>query len=273
MTVAEAIRAATERLSNTSDTARLDAELLMAHALDVPRSQLLIAKMQDDAPQTYSDLVDRRATHEPIAYILGYTEFYGRRFHVEPAVLIPRPDSETLIDAALELTGEVGRVADLGAGSGALLLAFLAHRPDWRGLGADASFIATRCASKNARRQGLEARAKFLRRIWTKPDWSLDFGTFDLILCNPPYVETDANLDPDVRDYEPASALFAGNEGLDDYRVLIPQVRKLMNRDAVTIFEIGHTQAQAVTKLAENAGFSVEIRNDLANRPRCAILR
>ncbi|MEM8724979.1 MAG: peptide chain release factor N(5)-glutamine methyltransferase [Pseudomonadota bacterium] len=271
--VGEVIRAGTERLSATSDTARLDAELLMAYALNVSRSHMLVHRMNDAAPADFHRLIGRREQSEPIAYILGYTEFYGQRFHVEPAVLIPRPDSETLINAALELTGEVGRVADLGAGSGALLLAFLANRPDWTGLGADASFIATRCASKNARRQGLEARAKFLRRIWTKPDWSLDFGTFDLILCNPPYVESGAKLDPDVRDYEPASALFAGKDGLDDYRVLIPQVRKLMNRDAIAIFEIGHTQAESVTEIAENAGFSVEIRNDLANRPRCAVLR
>ncbi|MEL7216966.1 MAG: peptide chain release factor N(5)-glutamine methyltransferase [Pseudomonadota bacterium] len=273
MTVAEAIRAASGRLEATSDTARLDAELLMAHALDVSRSQLLIARMQDDAPLTFSGLVDRRATHEPIAYILGYAEFYGQRFHVEPGVLIPRPDSETLIDAALGLTGEVGRVADFGAGSGALLLAFLANRPDWKGLWADASFIATRCASKNAHRQGLEARAEFHRRIWTKPDWSLDFGTFDLILCNPPYVEESAELDPDVRNFEPPSALFGGDDGLDDYRVLIPQMRKLMNHNAVAIFEIGASQAEPVTKIAQNEGFSVQIRNDLANRPRCVVLR
>ncbi len=110
------------------------------------------------------------------------------------------------------------------------------------------------------------------QRNWHEADWADDLGTFDLILCNPPYIEDNAVLDPDVRDYEPASALFAGREGLDDYRVIIPQLGKLLNRGGIAILEIGHSQAEAVSAIAQQAGFRVEIRNDLANRPRALIL-
>ena len=277
MTVTQAIRAATERLAATSDTARLDAELLMAHALGITRSDLLLNRMQDvlgGRTGHYDELVARRASCEPIAYITGTQEFHGRPFTVSPDVLIPRSDSETLIEAALAEAGGAQRVLDLGTGSGALLVTTLVELARASGVGIDASPAALRVAQANAQAHGLVgAQARFLERNWRKEGWADDLGTFDLILCNPPYVEDDAPLDPDVRDYEPASALFAGKDGLDDYRVLIPQVRKLMNRDAVAIFEIGHTQADAITEIAQFCGFSVRLRKDLANRPRCVVLR
>lgn len=273
MTVADALRAATERLSATSDTARLDAEWLMAHALGVSRSDLLLRHMQDEAPASFAALIERRAAHEPVAYITGWTEFYGRRFAVSPGVLIPRGDSEVLIEAALELCPSPHRVLDMGTGSGALLLTVLAERSGASGIGVDASATAIAVASSNAGALDLGKDCQFERRSWHETGWADDLGMFDLILCNPPYVEEDAQLDPDVRDYEPASALFAGKDGLDDYRAIIPQLGKLLNRGGMAIFEIGHTQAQAVMAIAQNSGFSVEIRNDLANRPRCAMLR
>ena len=273
MTVADALRAATERLSATSDTARLDAEWLMAHAWGVSRSDLLLRHMQDEAPAEFEKFVDRRVRHEPVAYITGWTEFYGRRFAVSPGVLIPRGDSEVLIEAALELCPSPLRVLDMGTGSGALLLTVLAECPGASGIGVDASATAIAVASNNAVALQLANDCRCERRSWHEAGWADDLGTFDLVLCNPPYVEGDAQLDPDVREYEPAEALFAGKDGLDDYRAIIPQLGKLLNRGGVVIFEIGHTQAQAVTAIAQNSGFAVEIRNDLANRPRCAILR
>ncbi len=273
MTVADAIRAATERLAATSDTARLDAELLMAHALGVSRSEMLLRHMRDPAPESFAILVERRSAHEPIAYITGVQDFYGREFIVSPDVLIPRGDSETLIEVALDVAAHPERVLDLGAGSGALFVTALLEL-DGEGVAVDASSAAVRVATRNAARLGLSGeRVRILERDWHNAGWADDLGTFDLILCNPPYVEDDAQLDPDVRDFEPATALFAGKEGLDDYRALIPQLRKVMNEDSVAIFEIGAAQAESVANIAENAGFSVEIRNDLANRPRCAILR
>ena len=273
MTIAQALRAATERLSQTSDTARLDAELLMAHALGVTRSDMLLRHQSNRVPEGFPALVDRRATHEPVAYITGMQEFYGREFRVTPDVLIPRGDSETLIEAALELGARAVRVLDLGTGSGALLLTVLAENDSAAGVAVDRSSTAIDVAKANAAALGLDDRANFVVEDWREHGWADDLGAFDLILCNPPYVETNAELDPDVRDHEPASALFAGPEGLDDYRLIIPELRKLLNQDAIAIFEIGAFQALAVGEIAEKAGFVVEIRQDLANRPRALVLR
>ncbi len=274
MRIAEAIRAAASTLSDISDTARLDAELLMAHALGVERSAMLVRQMDDPAPDTFATLVQRRAACEPIAHILGAQEFYGRSFAVSRDVLIPRGDSETLIDAALAFAPAGARVLDLGTGSGALLITAVLEIDDAHGTGIDASPSALRIAQRNAQQLGvIGARARFLARDWTKDGWRADLGTFDLILCNPPYVEEDAELSPQVRDYEPARALFAGTDGLADYRVLMPQLRALMNEGALAMFEIGYSQADAVTALARSEGFVAQLRHDLANRPRCVICR
>ena len=273
MTVAKAIRAAAQRLAETSDTARLDAELLMAHALGVSRSDMLVRHMGDEVPADFAAMLDRRAAHEPVAHITGSQEFYGRELKVTPKVLIPRGDSETLIETALEIMPNAERVLDLGTGSGVLLITALLEIEGSRGVGLDASPDALRVAQDNAQLLGVSPdRADFIQRDWKEVGWADDLGQFDLILCNPPYVEDGAALDPDVRDYEPASALFAGEDGLDDYRVLFPQLRKLMNRDAVAIFEIGHTQGEAVTEMAQKQGLQTKIRRDLANRPRAVVV-
>lgn len=273
LTVAEAIRAAAEHLAATSDTARLDAEVLMAHALGLARSDMLLWGMRDPEPPRFATLVARRALHEPVAYITGTVEFYGLALTITPATLIPRGDSETLIEAALPIAGLTGRAIDLGTGSGALLLALLANRPRWEGVGIDASAPALTVAEGNAAALGLAERSAWLHRDWHAPGWTDDLGTFDLVLCNPPYVEADAVLDPDVSAFEPSSALFAGPEGLDDYRALIPQLGKLLAVGGMAVFEIGAGQAEAVAALAKFHGFAAELRRDLANRPRALVLR
>ncbi|MGY6551015.1 MAG: peptide chain release factor N(5)-glutamine methyltransferase [Erythrobacter sp.] len=273
MTVGDAIRDAAARLAIISDTARLDAELLMAHALGMRRSDMLLRAMRSPAPDSFAALVERRAAHEPVAYITGTGEFYGLKLAVTPAVLIPRGDSETLVDAALEYAAPSGRALDLGTGSGALLLAVLANRPQWHGVGIDASPDALAIAQRNAETLGLAARSQWQVRDWRKPGWADDLGRFDLILANPPYVEEGAELDRQVRDYEPAAALFAGPEGLDDYRILIPQLGDLMTQTAAAMVEIGAGQAESVAQIAEAAGFSYELRRDLARRPRALLLR
>lgn len=273
MTVGEAIRAAADRLAPTSDTARLDAEILMAHALGMTRSDMLLKAMREPAPESFPALVERRCAHEPVAYITREAEFYGLTLKVTPATLIPRGDSETLVEAALECAAPAARVLDLGTGTGALLLAVLANRPGWQGVGLDASADALAVASGNADVLGLADRSQWLVRNWHEAGWAKTLGTFDLILCNPPYVEEAADLAPQVRDWEPASALFAGSEGLDDYLVLIPQLRKLMNPQAAAILEIGANQGDAVAAIAEAAGFACTLRRDLAGRPRALILR
>lgn len=271
MTVSEALRAAVARLAHI-DTAQIDAELLMAHALGVSRSDMLLRHRADPAPEGFAALVERRAAHEPVAHILGHQEFYGLDLLVTKDTLIPRGDSETLIEAARELAPDARRLLDLGTGTGALLLAGLHERPQAIGVGIDASIAALAVARANGERLGLQDRAAFRHASWLDAGWQEPLGRFDLILCNPPYVEEHAPLDPDVRDYEPASALFAGPEGLDDYRILIPQLRGLMEEGAIAIFEIGYEQAEAVRAIASTAGFATELRRDLADRPRAVVL-
>lgn len=272
MTVSGAIRAAAERLAQTSDTARLDAELLMAHALGVSRSDLLLKHMGDEVPAKFDALVERRAGHEPVAHITGRQEFFGLDFRVTPDTLIPRGDSETIVEAALDKTGDAGRVLDMGTGTGALLLAFLSERPGWSGVGIDASAAAVEIAAENAATLDLPNECAFHRRSWNNAGWSDDLGRFDLILCNPPYVEDQAALDPDVRDFEPHSALFAGPQGLDDYRIVIPQLPALLQPEGVAVLEIGHKQGVPVREIAASCGFASEIRRDLGQRDRALIL-
>ncbi len=268
-TVGEAIRAATELLGARTDSARLDAELLMAEALDVSRSDLFLRHMRDPEPEGFAQLVARRAAHEPVAYIRGYQEFYGLPFMVSPAVLIPRGDSETLVEAALAARPDARWVLDCGTGSGALLLALLHELPQASGVGIDRSEAALAIAEANATRLGLGERARMIRADWHAAGWSHALGgPFDLILANPPYVEADAALDPTVRDHEPAGALFAGPDGLDDYRVLVPQLPGLLTEQGVALVEIGHTQAEAVTAIGAAAGLSARLYRDLAGRPR-----
>lgn len=273
MTVAEALREATRLLEATSDTARLDAELLMAHAVGVTRSGLLLRRMGDPSPEGFFELVARRARHEPVAYILGRKEFFGREFAVAPGVLIPRMDSETTVAAALEAVPAPGRVLDCGVGSGALLLTVLAECPGAEGIGIDRSTEALAVAAANAARLGVADRARLLRGDWTMPGWAEDLGRFDLVLANPPYVEDDAPIAPAVRDWEPAGALFAGPLGLDDYRVLVPQLPGLLALGGAAVLEIGAAQADAVAQIATGAGFASELRRDLAGRPRALMLR
>ncbi|MEE4205627.1 MAG: peptide chain release factor N(5)-glutamine methyltransferase [Erythrobacter sp.] len=278
-TVAEALREAAARLAATSDTARLDAELLMAHTLGVTRSHMLLRHMQAPAPAGFERRIERRAACEPVAYIIGSCEFFGREFRVGPEVLIPRPDSENVIAAALDVLDETGgEIVDLGTGSGALLLTLLAERPGLTGIGIDCSEGALRIARDNAERLGLAARARFQLADWTMPGprgdaWYAALPLSDLVIANPPYVEDDAELAPDVRDFEPGGALFAGQDGLDDYRIIVPALPAMLKAGGAAVLEIGATQGQALEALGQAAGFAVEIRHDLADRPRAAILR
>ncbi|MXO75167.1 peptide chain release factor N(5)-glutamine methyltransferase [Altererythrobacter aerius] len=270
MTVGEAIRAAAARLAGVSDTARLDAELLLAHAVGTTRSGMLLSCLRDPAPAGWDRLVEQRTRHVPVAYIVGRQEFWGLDLAVAPGVLIPRADSETIVRAALAARPDARRVLDLGTGSGALLAALLSELPGATGIGVEASPAAADVAANNLAQLGLPGEV--VLRDWNRPGWRADLGRFDLVVSNPPYVEDDAALAPEVRDHEPSAALFAGADGLDAYRVLIPQTAALLEPDGVAAFEIGHTQAAAVTNLAEEAGFAAALHHDLAGRPRCLVL-
>ena len=272
MTVALAIREAAEVLAQVSDTPRLDAELLMAHVLGMSRSDMLLREMNTPVPVGIASLVLRRLKHEPVAYIVGTQDFFGRPFAVEPGVLIPRADSETTVLAALAACSAPRRVLDCGVGSGALLLTVLAEWPGARGIGIDRSPVAIEVARANAIALDLAAVSTMQPADWSEPGWAAGLGKFDLILANPPYVEDAADLEPQVRDHEPSEALFAGPDGLDAYRILIPQLPALLERGGVAVLEIGHAQADAVTALAEAAGFAATLHRDLADRPRALAL-
>lgn len=273
MNVRTAIVEAAGRLAQASDTPRLDAELLMAALLGVSRGDMLLRRMADTVPSGWDEAIGRRMQHEPVAYILGHAEFRGLSFAVSPAVLIPRGDSETVVEAAFEAVPDARRVLDCGTGSGALLVALLAGLPGASGVGIDASPSACAIAEANAKTNGVSGRARILAANWNRAGWAEGLGLFDLIVANPPYVEEGADLAPDVLDHEPASALFAGSEGLDDYRALIPQLPALLAPGGAAVLEIGHTQADAVAGIAARAGFSSALRRDLGDRPRALILR
>ena len=269
--VARALDDATHQLSKTSDTARLDAELLMAEALHIDRDKLLLSPPDRKVPDRFWNMVERRKAGEPVAYITGRRAFWNIELHVGPGVLVPRPDSEVLIASAIEhFDGSDGprRILDLGTGPGTLLLAAIDVWPNATGLGVDVSRQALSYASANARRLGFESRVKL-----TQGDWAESLAeSFDLVLCNPPYVPEGAELGAGVREYEPDEALFAGEEGLDAYRELAPQLPRLLNPGGLAAIEIGFDQAAAVTDLLGREGLKASVANDLAGRPRAVLL-
>lgn len=270
-TLFRALDEAARVISPNSDTARLDAELLLAEALGIDRDRLLLSPPDRNVPERFWSMVERRAAGEPVSYITGRRAFWNIELHVGPGVLIPRPDSEVLIASALEhFEGNAGpeRILDLGTGPGTLLLAALDLWPISTGVGVDVSRKAMSYAAANARRLGFESRVKLKEGDWAKGISE----TFDLILCNPPYVAEDAELGPGVREYEPDEALFAGKEGLDAYRELAPQVPRLLNRGGLAAVEIGYDQAEPVTALLARDGLQARVANDLAGRARSLLL-
>jgi release factor glutamine methyltransferase len=269
--IVRALADAARQLSESSDTERLDAELLMAEALHIDRDKLLLSPPDREVPKRFWEMVERRKAGEPVAYITGRRAFWNVELHVGPGVLVPRPDSEVLIASAIEhFEGGSGpaRILDLGTGPGTLLLAALDVWPEATGLGIDVSRRALSYASANARRLGFESRLKFKTGNWAKGLKE----KFDLILCNPPYVREDAELGSGVREFEPDEALFAGTEGLDAYRELAPQLPVLINPGGVAAVEIGHDQAAAVTGLLARDGLQARVAQDLAGRDRVLLL-
>lgn len=262
---------AARQLEKSSDTARLDSELLMAEALHIDRDKLLLSPPDRDVPKRFWEMVERRKAGEPVAYITGRRAFWNIELHVGPGVLVPRPDSEVLISSAIEhfdKTDGPKRILDLGTGPGTLLLAALDVWPDATGVGIDVSRQAMSYAAANARRLGFEARVKFREGNWAKGLKE----KFDLILCNPPYVPEGAEVGAGVREFEPDEALFAGSEGLDAYRALAPQLPELLVDGGLAAVEIGHDQAATVTGLLERGGLRAKVAQDFGGRDRVLLL-
>ena len=269
--VTRALADATRRLEAVSDTHRLDAELLMAAALEIERDTLLLNPPTGAVPDSFAAMLDRRLAGEPVAYITGKRAFWNIELMVGPGALIPRPDSEVLIVTAIDHFGSLSppkRILDLGTGPGTLLLAALDLWPDATGVGVDSSAAALEYAKANATRLGLAPRAHFKRGNWAVGITE----QFDLILCNPPYVADDAQLGPGVAEYEPHEALFAGGAGLDEIRALAPQLPPLLSRHGLAMIEIGHDQGESAAEILSAAGFAAELKHDLAGRPRALAL-
>lgn len=240
------------------EDAQRDGDLLLQESLGIDRLSLFTrGDMPVSAEQQtmIEGWMKRRAAHEPVGRIMGYREFYGLRFNLSAETLEPRPDSETLVDAALNRYSEnmPMRVLDLGTGTGCLLLSVLAHRPHASGLGIDQSMDAVATARLNARNLGLEERAEFRQGYWLD---GID-EKFDLILCNPPYIGLDeiAGLSPEVRLYDPMAALTPAilqknADALSDYRIIFRDLKAVLAQNGVAIFEMGHTQMAEIIEIA-----------------------
>jgi release factor glutamine methyltransferase len=274
MTLREALADAAARLAAAGlDEPRREARCLAAHLLGTRPGILLDPDATIDA-ERFEDLVARRAAREPFAFIAGRQGFWTLDVAVSPDTLIPRADSEAVIEAALALIpdrGTVGRILDLGTGTGCLLLAALAEFPAAFGVGVDLAPRAARLAAGNAAALGFAGRAAFVAG-----DWGAALSeTFDLVLCNPPYIPSAeiAALMPEVARYEPHCALDGGHDGLAEYRRLLPMLRRLLAPEGVGVLEIGQGQAASVAPLAAAAGLHfMGVDADLAGIPRAVKL-
>jgi len=265
-TVEAARRALTARFkSNDIDSAELDARILVGAALGLDLTGVIAAAsrpLTSDETIRLDDFARRRLAGEPIARILGLKEFWGLPLQLSAATLVPRPDTETVVELALEMLraapdpGRRLRIADIGAGSGAILLALLSELPNASGFGTDISVAALRTASSNAARLGFAPRAAFVACDYA----AALSGTFDLIVSNPPYIRSAeiAGLATAVRDHDPHRALDGGMDGLDAYRVLVPQAARLLARDGVLAVEVGHDQGGDVEGIMTGAGLMPE---------------
>jgi release factor glutamine methyltransferase len=249
------------------DTPRLDAEVLLAHVLGVDRAALVIERdraVDGAAVRAFQDAVRRRAfDREPVAYITGVKGFRHLELQVDRRVLIPRPETETLVEAAVEILPQGARVVDVGTGSGAIALALKDERPDLDVTGTDVSDDALEVARANAERLGLAV-------AFARADLLAGVGEFDAVVSNPPYVEDGADLAPEIVRHEPSLALRAGPHGLDVLRALVPAAAA-MGAEVLAV-EVGAGQAAAVEQLARGAGFGrAERRADLAGIDRVVV--
>jgi release factor glutamine methyltransferase len=278
-TLHEALSAASTRLAQNqhlSDTATRDAELLLLHTLQIPRSHLLAhpeSTLTEAQLQTYEAAITRRLAREPIQYITGTQDFYGLTLQVTPAVLIPRPETELLVEAVLQHLPKHQplRIADIGTGSGAIAIAIAHHLPQATVTALDISPEALAIARRNAETHHVSDLIRFLQSdlLTATPG-----ETFDAILSNPPYVPTvdHPTLHPQVRDYEPSTALFAGADGLEIYRRLIPAAYTALVPNGLLALEFGHGQRDALQRLL-TCWQNIIFLNDLQQIPRTVLAR
>jgi len=284
MTLREALTRATQQLDAYPDLradAARDAAALLRHALGISQAALLAdpgRSLTQDQQAAYDALIQRRAANEPIQYITGEQEFYGLALRVTRAVLIPRPETELLVEAVLTEVKQGGlksalRILDVGTGSGAIAIALAHNLPSARITAVDLSGTALEVAVVNTARHQLMDRIQFIESDLLE-GLASDGLPFDVIVSNPPYVPANdrASLHPQVRDYEPGVALFAGADGLDIYRRLIPQARAALLPNGLLALEIGHGQKEAIASLLSGWN-EVRFVDDLQQIARIAIAR
>ncbi|MAY85867.1 MAG: protein-(glutamine-N5) methyltransferase, release factor-specific [Pseudooceanicola sp.] len=274
LTAGQALAAAAARLRAAGvDSPARDARLLLAHAARIDAARItLIApeELTHDIAERFDRLIALRAVRVPVSHLVGERAFYSRRFKVGPEVLDPRPETETLIEAAL--AEPFARVLDLGTGSGCILVTLLAERLDATGIGVDLSEAACLQASANAVLHDVQARADIRQSDW----FAAVEGKFDLIVSNPPYIALDEwdGLSRDVREHEPRLALTDEGDGLGAYRRIAAGVRPHLAPGGRLLLEIGPTQARAVCALLEQAGFATPaVLHDLDGRDRVIVAR
>jgi release factor glutamine methyltransferase len=276
-TVGEALEESVQTLRHSEiDGAHLDARLIVAHGLNMTSQQIFgypEKQLEDGELERVRKLVARRSQHEPVALITGEKEFWSLLFKVTAATLIPRPGSETLIEAVLAAQPDKKaslRILDLGTGSGCLLLALLHEYENSTGIGIDFSEDALKVARCNGENLGLGGRADFTQADWNNGIPGL--ADFDIIVSNPPYVAEDdrGTLSADVVDYEPDGALFAGHDGLREYKTILTLLADLTNVTGNVFFEVGINQADVVAEMLEKSGLKdISIHPDLAGIGRC----
>jgi len=254
------------------ETPDLEARLIMMHVTGLTHLDLITAPSHILSSKNMSDiyaLADRRLQGEPLDHIFGYKAFYGRQFCVSKDVLSPRPETEMLVSAALEIikSNPEARLLDLGTGTGAIIISIIVEAPHTQGFAVDISSSALTIAAKNARMHKVEDRLIFAQGSW----FNSVKGQFDIILSNPPYITDVAmeSLDVSVKDYDPAIALKGGVDGLEAYRVILFEAQPYLNLLGTLVVEIGYDQGQAVAALFEEAGFgAIEIIKDLSGHDR-----
>ena len=269
MTYREAVEFGTKCLADAGvSDAALDAWYLLQMVCRIERSYYYVHGEEDitqDAQKEYEIAVQKRAEHIPLQYIIGEQEFMGLRFKVNSNVLIPRQDTETLVEQVLKIVKPGMKVLDLCTGSGCVLISVLKNAPELTGMGSDISKTALLVAKENAKLHEVDAE-------WVRSDLFDNITeTFDVIMANPPYIPTGEilSLMPEVRDFEPENALDGGADGLDFYRKIAGQVKDYLNPGGYVYMEIGYDQGEAVSELMRNAGFTeVEVIKDLARNDR-----
>jgi release factor glutamine methyltransferase len=278
LTLLEVIKKTTEFFGSRGiSSPRLNAELLVGHALGLKRMQLYLQferLLEERELELIRPLVRRRGRLEPIQYITGEAEFHGLNLKVDSRVLIPRPETEQLVELAVQsLTNARSSILDLGTGSGAIALALARQFPLARVTATDRDSAALTVARENASRAGVADRIFFVESDWFT---GLAASNYDLIVSNPPYLSAEelAQVPEEVRGYEPAHALVAADGGMADYERIIPAVPEFLSTDGVLLFETGESQHEKIFARLRDAGFAtMEGRQDLAGRPRFVIAR